>query len=104
MPPIVEYPPAEEISVVEVLRDIRTLLEALNDKLGQTSDSRSSVEIAQAPKVGDMPRVTVKVYAGSDIAEPVCAAVEAYGALYREVQAQSLNGWAETVEAVKEGR
>ena len=88
----------KQADVLGVLRDIRTQLEALNEKLATSGDSRSSAQIESNSNGHNL---TVKVYAGSDIAEPVCAAVQAYGALYREVQAQSLNGWAETVEQLE---
>lgn len=87
----------EQALQTRILLDIRTTLEAINDKLAQSSDSRSSAEIKTSTRGVDL---SAKVYAGSDVAEPVCAVIEAFSALYQESHARAMNGWKDTVEQV----
>jgi hypothetical protein len=85
--------------IAALLFDIRTELQHIRATLA-TSGSVSSVQLEQGAK-GDV-RLTVKTYAESE--PPVDDALDAFGRAYRDIAAQQMKDWADTLEMVQRER
>lgn len=79
------------------LKHVRAALSSSSVRaaLSSSSDSRSSVEVKTSTRGYD---ISVKAYEGSPADGLVDAAIAMYGDAYRQVEAQRLNGWQDTVD------
>lgn len=81
---------------LDVLLDIRTILEA---GLERSTSNDSSIVIEDQVKG---PKVTTKVYVGSPLTrEQVDRVLEIHGYAHREAERLSMNGWQETVDMLE---
>jgi uncharacterized membrane protein YccC len=84
--------------LVEDLGTIGETLSRIEQKLAVSGEARSSVQVEQGAKEV---RLTVKTYADSPVASVGDEAISEFGRLFREVEAQQLNGWRDTVEGTQ---
>ncbi len=70
-------------SIAQLLVEILTELKHLNNRLGTSAESRSSVEVKTSTRGVD---IAAKSYSGSDIETCESAAVDAYFRVMAEIQ------------------
>jgi len=82
-----------QVTLEEVLAELR------RGNAIERTGAMSSVEIADNP-TKDLPvRVISKTYAGSPL--PWVEALRDHARLHREAEAQAMNGWVQTLEALR---